>query len=67
MPNPDSTLTVAKSADLPKQPEAQAKGNLEIALLTGCQDKSYAQGLAVPLAAKGIRAEVIGNDWVYCP
>jgi D-inositol-3-phosphate glycosyltransferase len=67
MPNPDSTLTVAKGADLPKQPGAQAKGNLEIALLTGCQDKSYAQGLAVALAAKGVRADVIGNDWVDCP
>jgi D-inositol-3-phosphate glycosyltransferase len=66
MPNPDSTLTVAKSADSPKQPGAQAKSDLEIALLTGCQDKSYALGLAVALASKGIRADVIGNDWVDC-
>jgi D-inositol-3-phosphate glycosyltransferase len=67
MPNPDSTLTVAKGAELLKQPSALEKGDLEIALLTGCQDKSYAQGLAVALAAKGVGGDVIGNDWVDCP
>src|SRR5271170_4426166 len=67
MHNPDSTLTVTKGADSPKRPSAQANGDIEIALLTGCQDKSYALGLAVALASKGIRTDVIGNDWVDCP
>lgn len=36
-------------------------------LLTGCQDKSYALGLALALASKGIHTDVIGNDRVDSP
>ena len=38
--------------------------DLEIALLTGCQDKSYALGLAMAVSSKGVRTDVIGNDRV---
>jgi glycosyltransferase involved in cell wall biosynthesis len=38
--------------------------DLEVALLTGCQDKSYAIGLATALSSKGVRTDVIGNDRV---
>jgi glycosyltransferase involved in cell wall biosynthesis len=37
---------------------------LDVALLTGCQDKSYAIGLAMALSSKGVRTDVIGNDRV---
>ena len=40
--------------------------DLEVALLTGCQDKSYALGLALALSSHGVRTDVIGNDRVDC-
>jgi D-inositol-3-phosphate glycosyltransferase len=64
MPNWDSTLTLAKNADQAKEASPWAQGDLEVALLTGGQDRSYALGLAMALSSKGIRIDVIGNDRV---
>jgi D-inositol-3-phosphate glycosyltransferase len=39
----------------------------EIGLLTGCQDRPYAFGLAMALIAKGIRLDIIGSDEIDSP
>ena len=64
MPNWNSTLTVERNADWAKEASPRTQGDLEIALLTGCQDKSYALGLAMALSSKGMRVDVVGNDRV---
>lgn len=40
---------------------------LETALLTGCQDRHYAFGLATALAQQGVHIEVIGSDEIDSP
>jgi D-inositol-3-phosphate glycosyltransferase len=41
---------------VPRKPE------LEIGLLTGCQDRPYVFGLAMALAAKNVGVEIVGSD-----
>jgi D-inositol-3-phosphate glycosyltransferase len=41
---------------------ALGSADIEIGLLTGCQDRPYAFGLAMALASKGVRVDVIGSD-----
>jgi glycosyltransferase involved in cell wall biosynthesis len=41
--------------------------NVEIGLLTGCQDRHYAFALAMALTSKGLRLDVIGSDEVDSP
>src|ERR1700679_1162561 len=41
--------------------------DLEVALLTGCQDRHYAFGLSMALVSKGISLDVIGSDEVDSP
>src|SRR3954468_13733043 len=40
---------------------------MEVGLLTGCQDRHYAFGVAVALAARGVRVEVVGSDEIDSP
>ena len=40
---------------------------IEIGLLTGCQDRPYAFGLAMALASQGVCLDVIGSDEVDSP
>lgn len=40
---------------------------IRIGLLTGCQDRPYALGLATALASKGVSVDVIGGDEVDSP
>lgn len=40
---------------------------IEIGLLTGCQDRPYAFGLAMALISKGIRLDIIGSDDIDSP
>src|ERR1700733_14959268 len=40
---------------------------IEVGLLTGCQDRHYAYGLAMALASKNERLDVIGSDSVDSP
>jgi D-inositol-3-phosphate glycosyltransferase len=40
---------------------------IEAAVLTGCQDRPYAYGLAMALVAKGVRVELIGSDEIDSP
>jgi D-inositol-3-phosphate glycosyltransferase len=44
-----------------------AQTELQVAVLTGCQDRPYAFGLSTALAAKGINLDVIGSDEVDSP
>ena len=51
-------------------PEASTvkKGRrIRVAILTGCQDRHYAFGLAMALAAEGIFVDVIGSDDIDSP
>jgi D-inositol-3-phosphate glycosyltransferase len=47
-------------ADLVTKPPIE----IEVGLLTGCQDRPYAFGLAMVLVSKGVRLDVIGSDEV---
>jgi len=40
---------------------------IEVGLLTGCQDRPYAFELAMTLVSKGVRLEVIGSDEIDSP
>ena len=44
------------------RPEVVAAASMEIALLTGCQDRPYAFGLAMALLSKGVALDIIGSD-----
>lgn len=43
---------------------APAPATLDVALLTGCQDRPYAFGLAMALVSQGVCLDVIGSDEV---
>jgi D-inositol-3-phosphate glycosyltransferase len=64
MADSNPAIPPAKAADQLIEANPLRKTDLEIALLTGCQDKSYAVGLAIAVASKGVRTDVIGNDRV---
>jgi len=50
---------------MPTAPNAPL--GIEIGLLTGCQDRPYAFGLAMALVAKGLCVEMIGSDEIDSP
>ena len=58
--------TLAEEVSGPDTSAAKPTG-LEVALLTGCQDRPYAFGLSTALASKGIAVDVIGSDEVDSP
>src|SRR5579872_5826881 len=66
------TSSVAEESPA-KQAEVQNKGMLdlrsaiEVGLLTGCQDRPYAFGLAMALISKGVNLEIIGSDDIDSP
>src|SRR5277367_5619191 len=57
----------AKEAEVQKQPKSDSSLALEIGLLTGCQDRPYAFGLAMALVSKGVGVDVIGSDDLDSP
>ena len=65
-PNDYSVTTLAEEVSGPETSAAKPTG-LEVALLTGCQDRPYAFGLSTALASKGIAVDVIGSDEVDSP
>jgi glycosyltransferase involved in cell wall biosynthesis len=67
MVNSESIASVEKRSGLAREANALKHVDLRVALLTGCQDKSYAVGLAVALASKGVQTDAIGNDRVDSP
>lgn len=67
-----STHNIAEEKSLPQiatAPESNSRlaDGIEVGLLTGCQDRPYACGLAMALAAKGLQLEVVGSDEVDSP
>ena len=58
----NSMTTIAKSADLLREPSTGPKVELNVALLTGCKDRPYAFGLAMALISKGVGVDMIGSD-----
>lgn len=56
----DKFLT--REAEVQKQAIPDASLALKIGLLTGCQDRPYALGLAMALIAKGVHVDEIGSD-----
>src|ERR1700733_3818228 len=57
----------AKEAEVQKQPISDSSLALKIGLLTGCQDRPYAFGLAMALASKGVGLDMIGSDDLDSP
>ena len=46
---------------------SKSRSEIPVALLTGCQDRPYAFGLAMALVSKGVRLDVVGSDEVDSP
>ena len=61
------TLPGTGVADCAERQDYKSLGKMEIALLTGCQDRPYAFGLAMAPVSSGICLEVIGGDAEDCP
>jgi len=57
----------AKEMEFRKQATPSSPLGIEIGLLTGCQDRPYAFGLAMALVAKRISVDVIGSDDLDSP
>jgi len=56
----DKSLT--NLVEVQKQEISSSLLGIEIGLLTGCQDRPYAFGLAMALISKGVRVDMIGGD-----
>jgi len=54
---------------LPTKAKASAysQPGIEVGLLTGCQDRPYAFGLAMALIGKGVRLDIVGSDEIDSP
>lgn len=53
---------LAKEVGIKRRARPDSPSAIEIGLLTGCQDRPYAYGLTMALAAKRVEVEVIGGD-----
>jgi len=61
MPTTRDDIATAESTPQPSPVD------IKVALLTGCQDRHYAFGLAMALISKGIGVDVIGSDEMDSP
>jgi D-inositol-3-phosphate glycosyltransferase len=52
----------AKDVGDPKQAICNSTLGIEVGLLTGCQDRQYALGLAMALISQGVSVDLIGGD-----
>ena len=57
----------ANEVEVQKQRIPISQPGIETALLTGCQDRHYAFGLAMALASKGVLLDIIGSDEIDSP
>lgn len=57
----------AKQAVIQNKKRPDRQSDIEIGLLTGCQDRPYAFGLAMALRSKGISLDIIGSDEIDSP
>jgi D-inositol-3-phosphate glycosyltransferase len=51
-----------KEVDVRNRAASNSLSGTEIGLLTGCQDRPYAFGLAMALVSKGVDVDIIGGD-----
>ena len=56
-----------QEVEVPKQAMPNSVSGIEMGLLTGCQDRPYAFGLAMALIAKGVSLDIIGGDEIDSP
>ena len=63
----NSTTALVKEVDSASTRTPQPRAEIEIGLLTGCQDRPYAFGLAMALISNSVRLDVIGSDEVDSP
>jgi D-inositol-3-phosphate glycosyltransferase len=61
------TKTSTQVADAARVEAVPATSELEVGLLTGCQDRPYAFGLAMALISKGTQVDVVGSDEIDSP
>jgi D-inositol-3-phosphate glycosyltransferase len=64
---PITTKVLTKGDDALEHVAVPSAIDIEIGLLTGCQDRPYAFGLAMALMGKGLCVEVIGSDEIDSP
>lgn len=60
-------LSSAKEVEVQKQATPSLSLDVEIGVLTGCKDRPYVFGLAMALASKEVRADIIGSDEIDSP
>jgi D-inositol-3-phosphate glycosyltransferase len=56
-----------KEVEVLKQAMPDSPLGIEIGLLTGCQDRPYAFGLAMALVSRGVHLDIIGSDEIDSP
>lgn len=59
--------TSAHEAEVQKWTVPNSPSGIEMALLTGCQDRHYAFGLAMALASQSVFVDIIGSDEIDSP
>jgi glycosyltransferase involved in cell wall biosynthesis len=67
---PTNSLTAESTAEQDEAQKQVVRGSrmgIEVGLLTGCQDRPYAFGLAMALASKVASLDVIGSDEIDSP
>jgi D-inositol-3-phosphate glycosyltransferase len=60
----DST---GQEVEVQKQANPDSQLGIEVGLLTGCQDRPYAFGLAMALVSEGVNLDIIGSDEIDSP
>ena len=62
-----SEKSPAKELEIQERAIFNSPLRIEIGLLTGCQDRPYASGLAMALISKGVSLDIIGSDEIDSP
>jgi glycosyltransferase involved in cell wall biosynthesis len=57
----------AQEIEAQEQAIPDSPSRIEIGLLTGCQDRPYAFGLAMALISQGVHLDIIGSDEIDSP
>ncbi len=58
---------LAQEVEIRPQAIPNSWSGIEIGLLTGCQDRPYAYGLAMALISKGVHLDIVGSDEIDSP
>jgi D-inositol-3-phosphate glycosyltransferase len=57
----------AKAVEVRKPAKPDSELGIEVGLLTGCQDRPYAFGLAMALVSKSVDLDIVGSDEIDSP